>query len=69
MIDKYIWPVVLVSLPSVNLIDSITINKPDYTLPYVECQEEKYKNTMNFNYITTEELLESNSKKYQDILW
>lgn len=69
MIDKYIWPVVLVSLPNVNIIDSTTINKPDYTLPYAECQEEKYKNTMEFNYITTKELIESNIKKYQDVLW
>jgi hypothetical protein len=69
MISQYIWPVVLVSLPSVNLIDSITINKPDYTLPYAECQEEKYKNTMKKNYWTTKELIESNIKKYQDIIW
>jgi hypothetical protein len=69
MISQYIWPVVLVGLPSVNIIDSITINKLDYTLPYAECQEEKYKNTMEFNYITTQELLESNNKKYLDILW
>lgn len=68
MIEKYIWPVVLVSLSDPSVIKPIT-SKFDYTLPYAECQPEKQKNTLEYNYITTEELIESNNKKYQDLLW
>jgi len=69
MIEKYIWPVVLVGLPNADFVQLTKISKLDYTLPYTECQETKEKNTLEYNYITTEELLESNNKKYQDILW
>ena len=60
---------VLVGLPNANVVQTITISKLDYTMVYNECQAEKYKNTMDFNYITTQELIESNNKKYQDLLW
>jgi hypothetical protein len=60
---------VIVGLPDANFIESMTISKLDYTTPFKTCQVEKQKNTMEYNYITTEELLESNNKKYQEILW
>lgn len=69
MIEKYIWPVVLVGLPNADFVQLTTISKLDYTLPYAECQQTKEKNTLEYNYITTEELLESNNKKYQELLW
>lgn len=60
---------VLVGLPDANLINSMTISKLDYTMQGNECQAEKYKNTLEYNFIKTEDLLESNNRKYQDILW
>ena len=58
---------VIVGLPAVNTIE-FTINKPDYTIQDSVCQPEKHKNTLEFNYITTKELLENNHQKYQDLL-
>jgi hypothetical protein len=60
---------VIVGLPDTNFLQSIPISKFDYTMVHNECQEEKYKNTMEQNYWTTKELIESNHKKYQDIIW
>lgn len=66
---KVILPMVIVGLSDAKDINSPKISKLDYTIPYNECQEEKYKNTMEHNYWTTKELIESNHKKYQDIIW
>jgi hypothetical protein len=67
---KVIWPMVIVGLSDAKDINSSKIiSKLDYTIPYNEYQEEKYKNTMEQNYWTTKELIESNHKKYQDIIW
>jgi hypothetical protein len=68
IIKPLIWSVVIVSLSKDNIVESNIISKPDYTTPYNGCQEELYKSTMNYNYITTEKLIESNIKKYQDLL-
>jgi len=69
IIQKFVWSMVIVGLPNANIVQSIPISKLDYTTPYYDCQMENLKNTMDFNYITTKELLESNIKKYQDVLW
>jgi len=70
MISKpLIWSMVIVSLPSVNTDNFILISKLDYTIPCDGCQQEKNKSVMEYNYITTEELIKSNIKKYQDMLW
>ena len=69
IIKQLVWPMVLVGLPDANVVQTMTISKLDYTMPCCDCQTEKYKNTMEFNYITTEELIESNNKKYQGLLW
>ena len=68
MIIKYL-PVLIVSLPTANLIDLNIISNLDYTTPHTHCQEETYKNTLEYNYITTEELIESNGMKFQDIIF
>ena len=67
MISKFIWPMVIVGLPNVNDIKT-SISKLDYTIPYAECQQPKQQNTLDYNYIKTEDLLELNNSKYQKIL-
>ena len=59
---------VIVGLPNVNDIKT-SISKLDYTIPYAECQQPKQQNTLDYNYIKTEDLLELNNSKYQKILW
>jgi hypothetical protein len=69
MISKpLIWSMVIVGLPDVNIDVFIPISKLDYTMPYDGCQQEKNKSVMEYNYTTTEELIKSNIKKYQEIL-
>lgn len=68
IIQQLVWPMVLVGLPNADVIDSITISKLDYTMPYTDCQMENQKNTMDYNYITNEELLEHNYQKYHTII-
>lgn len=58
---------VIVGLPTVNDF-TIRVNKHDYTTPYNDCQLEQEKNTLEYNYITTEEFIQNNHKKYQDII-
>jgi len=67
MISKYIWPVVIVGLPAAD-VNLTSISKLDYTIPYAECQQENYPNTLEYNYIKSQDLIESNNQKYQDIL-
>jgi hypothetical protein len=69
IIKPLIWSVVIVSLSKDNIVESNIISKPDYTIPYNGCQEESYKSTMDYNYITTEEHIESSNKKYNSLLW
>ena len=66
MIDKY-WPVFIVGLPTVNVMDT-SLNKLDYITPYADCQHSKEKNTIDFNYITNEELIKYNHQKYDTII-
>lgn len=57
----------IVSLSAVN--DSeLVINKSDYTIFDNSCQTEQWKNTLEYNYITSEEFIQNNHKKYQDII-
>lgn len=58
---------VIVSLSTVNPLE-LSFNKSDYTTIYIDCQEEKQKTTMEYNYITTEEYLQSQIQKYQDVI-
>lgn len=67
IIKQLVWPMVLVGLPDANVVQTMTISKLDYAMPFYHCKNEEYKNTIEYNYITTEELLESNNNKYQDI--
>jgi hypothetical protein len=56
---------VLVGLPDAN---DYYLSKPDYTSLSVVCQEQN-PNTLEFNFIRTKDHIESNIKKYEDILW
>ena len=67
IIHEFIWPVVLVSLSNANLCYQNSFSKPDYTIPYKDCQMEKNKDTMNHNYIKTQDLIEETNNKYQII--
>jgi len=67
IINNYIWPLVIVSLPDVKTLD-IHINKHHYTMPVVDCQLNQNKSTMEYNYITTEEYIQSIILEHQDII-
>jgi len=67
IVYKFIWPIVIVSLPDTNLCYQNSFSKPDYTIPYNDCQTEKNKDTMNHNYIKSQDLIEYNNNKYQII--
>lgn len=68
IIKPVFWFVVIVGLPDANY-NFVPTSKLDYTVPYDTCQQRKNKNTMEFNYITNEEVIESNIQKYQELLW
>ena len=57
---------VLVCLPTANHYDS-SISKHDYTTPHNFCQQPN-KNTLEYNYIKSKELIETQNQKYQDII-
>ena len=59
---------VLVGLPTADDVNLTSISKLDYTIPYADCQQKKFKNTLEYNYIKSQELLEINNQKYQDVL-
>jgi hypothetical protein len=72
IISKIFIPAVIVSLPTVNELDSI-IYKRHYTTVLTDCQQEekpqpKFKTTMDYNYMTTEEWINSYIEKYNEIL-
>lgn len=58
---------VIVSLPTVTDLE-FKLSKTDYTIPYNDCQQTQQKNTLDYNYITTEEYIQSIIDKYQDII-
>jgi hypothetical protein len=64
--SSFLWPMVIVSLPTVNINN--LFNKPDYTIPYCDCQTDFHKQTMQHGYITSQELIEHNHNNYQDII-
>jgi len=68
MISKYIWPVIIVSLPTAEIHHIITFSKLDYTSHFAECQQDKEKNTLEYNYIKAKDLIETNNQKYQDLI-
>jgi len=68
IISSFLWPMVIVSLPTVNLNTFDVFNKPDYTKPYCDCQVDSHNQTLEQGYITSQELIEYNHNKYQDII-
>jgi hypothetical protein len=68
MIKQLMCFVVLVGLPNANIIDLMKISKSDYTTPHDDCQQAFCRETMKFNYITTEDWISNNIKNYQKIL-
>lgn len=69
MFKRIIIPVI-VGLPAADFIDPMSISKLDYNRFHLDCQIEKenFRNTMDFNYITTEDWINSYMKTYQDIM-
>jgi hypothetical protein len=57
-IESTISVAVIVGLPNVNLEEHF-FNKLDYTTTQQQCQLDKNKNTMEYNYITNEEYISS----------
>ena len=47
---------VIVGLPTVNL-EEHSFNKLDYTTTVKQCQQQNFKSTLEYNYITTEEYI------------
>ena len=47
---------VIVGLPAVNL-EEYSFNKLDYTTTVKQCQQQNFKSTLEYNYITTEEYI------------
>lgn len=54
--------VVIVGLPTVNL-ENYSFNKLDYTTIHNHCQQEKFKTTLEYNYITTKEYISEQTNK------
>lgn len=65
IVQQLLWPLVLVSLPTANSLE-IKLNKHYYTIPSVDCQQNK--NTLEYNYIKQTEFIENGNLKFQDIL-
>lgn len=57
MIVKSVFSVVvIVGLPNVDL-EEYSFNKLDYTTTVNHCQQENFKNTLEYNYIKTDEYI------------
>lgn len=72
IISKILIPAVIVSLPTPIELLSHQIHKQHYTTAITDCQQpmpQKYKSTMDYNYMTTEEWINTNIEKYNEILW
>jgi len=69
MIKQLMIPVI-VGLPTADFIDPMSISKLDYNRFHLDCQidDETFRNTMDFNYITTEDWINSYMKTYQDVM-
>lgn len=69
LIKPVLHIVLIVHLPNATIDKPLNISKHDYSTQVELSQQLKQKETLKYNYITTEELIESNSQKYQDIQW
>ena len=67
IVYKFLWPMFLVSLSDTNISYQNTFSKPDYTTSHNDCQKGKNKDTMNYNYIKTQDIIEENHTKYYGI--
>lgn len=54
----------LCSHTSFNQPQIVHLNPDDYTTFGQSCQQSKLENTLEFNYMTTEKLIQSNIEKY-----
>lgn len=63
----YYWPVFIVGLPIVNVMDT-SLNKLDYITPYADCQLDNYRNTLEYNYIKQDEYIKQNIEKYDTLI-
>ena len=58
---------VLVCLPNANHSIDLSISKHDYTTPHNFCQQPN-KNTLEYNYLKSEEFIREQTKKYLEII-
>lgn len=65
IVKSVISVAVIVGLPTVNPED-YSFNKLDYTTTVKHCQQENFKSTLEYNYITTEEYISEQTKKLLD---
>jgi hypothetical protein len=68
IINQIIWPMVIVGLSNANLYYQSSLSKLDYTTPCIDCQTQKQKNTIEYNYIKAKDVIETNNQKYQDLI-
>lgn len=59
---------VIVSLPDVNSSTQIKFNKHDYTIRFESCQTETQNDTIKYNYITSQKIVEEFINKYQEVI-
>lgn len=66
-----LFEVVLCFEMNYSLCDNLKMlsNKSHFTAQYETCQYPKLDNTLEYNYITSEKLIEQTIQKYQDILY
>lgn len=69
LIKPVLHIVLIVHLPNAMIDKPLNISKHHYSTQVELHQQPKQKETLKYNYITTEELIELNSQKYQDIQW
>lgn len=67
MIKISYLPMIIVSLSNANFMEH-HLSKPDYTSSITDCQQTPNKASIDYNYLTTQELIETNIEKYNDIL-
>lgn len=68
MIKQIVLPMVLVGLPIADDVNSTSISKLDYTIPYTDCQQAKFKNTMEHNYIREEDTIKEKNLEWSRVL-
>ena len=65
MLQSFVYSFVIVGFPTVNYSTTL-LNNRDYNTISEVCQQPQEKNTLDYNYLKSEDLIETNNQKYQD---